>query len=102
MKLPPSHQDSPRHTDWLARVTQLESEGLDRSDAQGIADMEEEQVNNNNKKQYKKINMRKENAVLELVDLLSQAIDMIRWNYGELVADHLDKEMQTILDKIKQ
>jgi len=44
MKLPPSHQDSPRHTDWLARVTQLESEGLDRSDSQGIADMEAEQT----------------------------------------------------------
>ena len=44
MKLPPSHQDSPRHTDWLARVIQLESEGLDRSDAQGIADMEAEQT----------------------------------------------------------
>jgi hypothetical protein len=43
MKLPPSHQDSPRHTDWLARVNQLESEGLDTSDAQGIADMEAEQ-----------------------------------------------------------
>lgn len=43
MKIPPSHQDSPRHTDWLARVKQLEIEGLDRSDAQGIADMEEEQ-----------------------------------------------------------
>ena len=40
MKLPPSHQDSPRHSDWLARVNQLESEGLDTSDAQGIADME--------------------------------------------------------------
>ena len=44
MKLPPSHQDSPRHTEWLARVIQLESEGLDRSDAQGIADMEAEQT----------------------------------------------------------
>lgn len=44
MKLPPSHHDSPRHTDWLARVIQLESEGLDRSDAQGIADMEAEQT----------------------------------------------------------
>jgi hypothetical protein len=43
MKLPPSHQDSPRHSDWLARVQQLESEGLDTSDAQGIADMEMEQ-----------------------------------------------------------
>ena len=38
--LPPSHQESPRHQEWLARVEQLESEGLDRSDAQGIADME--------------------------------------------------------------
>jgi hypothetical protein len=44
MKLPPSHQGSPRHTEWLARVNQLESEGLDRSDAQGIADMEAEQT----------------------------------------------------------
>jgi hypothetical protein len=44
MKSPPSHHDSPRHSDWLARVTQLESEGLDRSDAQGIADMEAEQT----------------------------------------------------------
>jgi len=44
MKLPPSHQDSPRHSDWLARVNQLESEGLDTSDAQGIADMEAEQT----------------------------------------------------------
>jgi len=43
MIYPPSHQDSPSHSDWLARVTQLESEGLDRSDAQGIADMEAEQ-----------------------------------------------------------
>ena len=44
MKIPPSHQGSPRHTDWLTRVTQLESEGLDTSDAQGIADMEAEQT----------------------------------------------------------
>jgi hypothetical protein len=40
MKLPPCHQDSPLHDAWLARVEELESEGLDRSDAQGIADME--------------------------------------------------------------
>jgi hypothetical protein len=38
--LPPCHQDSARHQEWLARVEQLESEGLDRSDAQGIADIE--------------------------------------------------------------
>lgn len=43
MKLPPSHQDSPRHTEWVSRVNQLESEGLDRSDAQGIADMEQDE-----------------------------------------------------------
>lgn len=36
----PCHQDSSRHQGWIARVEQLESEGLDRSDAQGIADME--------------------------------------------------------------
>ena len=46
--------------------------------------------------------MTKENAVLELVDLLSQAIDMIRCNYGPEVADYLDKEMQSVLDKIKK
>ena len=46
--------------------------------------------------------MSEKNAVIELVDLLSQAIDMIRCNYGELVADHLDKQMQTILDSIKK
>jgi len=40
MTLPPSHHDSPRHSEWLAIINQLESEGLDRSDAQGIADME--------------------------------------------------------------
>ena len=44
MTYPPSHQDSPRHSEWIARVQQLESEGLDTSDAQGIADMEIEQT----------------------------------------------------------
>lgn len=38
--LPACHWKSPRHQEWIARVEQLESEGLDRSDAQGIADME--------------------------------------------------------------
>jgi hypothetical protein len=38
-ELPPCHQDSPRHQEWISRVEQLESEGLDRSDAQGKADM---------------------------------------------------------------
>jgi hypothetical protein len=38
--LPPCHQESSRHKDWIARVEQLEGEGLGRSDAQGIADME--------------------------------------------------------------
>ena len=38
--LPACHWKSPKHKEWLARVEQLESEGLDRSDAQGIADME--------------------------------------------------------------
>ena len=42
--LPPCHQESPRHKDWISRVEQLESEGLDRSDAQGIADMEFETI----------------------------------------------------------
>ena len=46
--------------------------------------------------------MNTQKAVIELVDLLSQAIDMIRSNYGELVADHLDKQMQNILDSIKK
>ena len=43
-ELPPCHQDSPRHKEWIARVEQLESKGLDRSDAQGIADMEFETI----------------------------------------------------------
>lgn len=38
--LPPCHQESPMHDAWLARVQQLEDEGLDTGDAQGIADME--------------------------------------------------------------
>jgi len=44
MNLPPCHQDSPLHSLWLARVQELESEGLDTSDAQGIADMEFEPI----------------------------------------------------------
>jgi hypothetical protein len=96
MKLPPSHQDSPRHTEWLARVNQLESEGLDTSDAQGIADMEAEQTNK------QKINMNKENAVLELVKLLSESIDVLNDYDQEQCADYLSKEMQNILDSIKK
>jgi hypothetical protein len=38
--LPSCHQESPRHKEWITRVEQLENEGLDTSDAQGIADME--------------------------------------------------------------
>ena len=40
MNLPACHHDSPKHSAWLARVQELENEGLDTSDAQGIADME--------------------------------------------------------------
>lgn len=40
MTLPPFHQESPLHYKWIARVQELENEGLDTSDAQGIADME--------------------------------------------------------------
>ncbi len=40
MKLPACHQDSPKHEQWVKRVEELEKEGCDRSDAQGIADME--------------------------------------------------------------
>jgi hypothetical protein len=39
-ELPPCHQDSPRHQEWLARVEELEKEGCTTSDAQGIADIE--------------------------------------------------------------
>ena len=38
--LPACHQDSPQHAAYVARVEQLEAEGCDTSDAQGIADME--------------------------------------------------------------
>ena len=44
MNLPACHQDSPKHSAWLARVQELENEGLDTSDAQGIADMEFENL----------------------------------------------------------
>lgn len=40
MNLPPCHIHSPLHQQWLARVSELEAEGLDTSDAQSIADME--------------------------------------------------------------
>lgn len=36
----PSSDDHPSNKDWIKRVEQLESEGLDRSDAQGVADAE--------------------------------------------------------------
>ena len=42
--LPACHWKSPRHSLWLARVQELENEGLDTSDAQGIADMELEPI----------------------------------------------------------
>jgi hypothetical protein len=38
--LPACHQDSPQHAAYVARVEELEAEGCDTSDAQGIADME--------------------------------------------------------------
>ena len=40
MKLPACHEDHPRHKEYCARVEELEAEGLDTSDAQGIADIE--------------------------------------------------------------
>jgi len=40
MKLPACHEDSPYHAAYVARVEELEAEGCDTSDAQGIADME--------------------------------------------------------------
>jgi hypothetical protein len=40
MKLPACHENSPKHQEWVKRVEKLEKEGCDRSDAQGIADME--------------------------------------------------------------
>jgi hypothetical protein len=38
--LPACHQDSPQHAAYVTRVEELEAEGCDTSDAQGIADME--------------------------------------------------------------
>ena len=40
MKLPACHEKSPKHQEWVKRVKELEDEGMDTSDAQGIADME--------------------------------------------------------------
>jgi hypothetical protein len=44
--LPPCHQESPLNAEWNARVEYLEQEGYDRSDAQGIADLEFSQIKN--------------------------------------------------------
>ena len=38
--LPACHENNPQHAAYVARVEELESEGCDTSDAQGIADME--------------------------------------------------------------
>ena len=46
--------------------------------------------------------MSKENAVLELVKLLSEAIDVLNDYDQEQCADYLSKEMQSVLDKIKK
>ena len=40
MNLPPCHKESPQYAAWNSRVESLEEAGLDRSDAQGIADLE--------------------------------------------------------------
>jgi hypothetical protein len=40
MTLPPCHEESPQYAAWNSRVEALEEAGLDRSDAQGIADLE--------------------------------------------------------------
>jgi|688.fasta_scaffold601933_2 hypothetical protein len=44
--------------------------------------------------------MSKENAVLELVKLLSEAIDVLNDYDQEQYADYLSKEMQNILENI--
>ena len=46
--------------------------------------------------------MNTQKAVLELVKLLSEAIDMMRNDGRDNNADYLDKQMQTILDSIKK
>jgi hypothetical protein len=38
--LPACREASPQHAAYVARVEELEAEGCDTSDAQGIADME--------------------------------------------------------------
>jgi len=46
MPLPPCHEESPQYAAWNSRVESLEEAGLDRSDAQGIADLEFSQIKN--------------------------------------------------------
>lgn len=46
MTLPPCHEESPLYAAWNSRVEALEESGLDRSDAQGIADLEFSQIKN--------------------------------------------------------
>jgi hypothetical protein len=42
--LPACHQDSPQHAAYVARIEELEAEGCATSDAQGIADVEFDQL----------------------------------------------------------
>lgn len=51
--LPACHQDSPQHAAYVARVEELEAEGCDTSDAQGIADMEFSRILTQTKKPTK-------------------------------------------------
>jgi len=44
MNIPPCHEESPLYAAWNSRVEALEEAGLDRSDAQGIADLEFSQI----------------------------------------------------------
>jgi hypothetical protein len=46
MNFPPCHEESPQYAAWNSRVESLEEAGLDRSDAQGIADLEFSQIKN--------------------------------------------------------
>ena len=48
MNLPPCHEESPQYAAWNSRVESLEEAGLDRSDAQGIADLEFSQIKTKN------------------------------------------------------
>jgi hypothetical protein len=73
--LPACHEASPQHAVYVARVEKLEAEGCDTSDAQGIADMEFDQLLTPTKKPTKptqKMKIQEINTLLDTINNLEK------------------------------